>query len=338
MISLKNLKNKIAKKIDRYFFQRIRRRLTAKLSYFLKFSRLGYPPEYLQIDICGFCNLACEMCPQGEAGTVKEKGMMDFGLFKEMVDKAKGAGIFSVLLVMTGEPLMHPQFIEMVKYAKSKELKVQSSTNCTLLTREKAREIIESGLDEIILSFDTMDKASYENFRKGAKFEEVFSNIINFLELRKELRSNKPLVVMQNLQPYPRTKNPRPQIEKNFLAAFSKYDNIWIMPKYFCDWSGIMHNTRDFSYVDNTKKFQGKYRLCEAIYHRLVVSWDGKALACCNDFLRAQVVGDLCRQSVMEAWNSPAFVDLRKKLIAKEYARLPLCKSCGLLWEAPGVE
>lgn len=332
MLSFNNFKNKISKKIDRFFFARLARRLMAKFCYVVKLPCLPYPPEYLQLDICGFCNLSCSICPQGEEGTIQERGMMDFELYKKIIDKAKEAGIFTVILVVSGEPLLHPNFFEMVRYAKATKLKVQSSTNATLLDIEKAKKLIESGLDEIILSFDTVDKELYENYRRGASFQAVLTNIINFLELREKLKSAKPFVVMQNLQPCPDAGGQKLQIEEDFLRTFGKHANLWIMPKYFSDWSGLMKNRKEFSYLENAKQVGKGYRVCEAVYHRLVASWDGKVLACCSDFVRGQVLGDLSRQSIMQAWNSVQFVDLRRKLIHKQYTELPLCRNCGILW------
>lgn len=331
MISYQNLIKKFYRKIDRFLFIRIYRRLLLKFCYIGKIAKLPYPPEYLQIDITGFCNLKCKMCPQSEKNIMKEKGIMDFALYQKIIDSGREAGVFSILLVLTGEPLLHNRLLDMIIYAKSKKLKVQISTNCTLLTPEKSKEIIESGLDEIILSFDTVNRARYEDYRSGANFDMVLSNIINFLELRRKMGTRRPFVIMANLQPYKPDK-PNAKIEEDFLKTFGKYD-VWIMPKYFSNWSGIMENQKEISYSESSINNGSVYKICETIYHRLVVSWDAKVLSCCNDFIRAQVVGDLTQQSIAEVWNGYDFVNLRRKLIEGKYNELPLCKNCGVLWK-----
>ena len=232
MISFNNFKNKYFKKIDKYLPLRLAQRTLATICYKANLAKLPYPPEYLQIDITGFCNLQCRMCPQGIGGKIKEKGIMDLPLYKHIIDSGKKAGIFSVLLVLTGEPLLNNNFFNMVRYAKIKGMKVQTSTNCTLLTPEKSKQIIESGIDEIILSFDTVKKNLYENYRKGADFDSVFSNIIGFLELRKKLKRNSPFVVMVNLQPCI-FRASKPRIEEDFMKAFSKY-SVWIRKNRQC--------------------------------------------------------------------------------------------------------
>lgn len=294
-------------------------------------TKLPYPPEYLQIDITGFCNLKCKMCPQSAGDLIKEKGSMSMSLYEKIIDSGKKAGVFSVLLVLTGEPLLNNNFFSMIKYAKANGMKVQTSINCTLLTLEKSKAIIESGLDEIILSFDTVKKNLYEEYRNGANFDLTLANIIEFLELKKKMKRSNPFVVMVNLQQCG-SKGFNLKIEDDFLQVFGKYD-VWIMPKYFSNWSGIMKNEKEISYVEKKDASIRKYRICETVYRRLVVSWDAKVLSCCNDFIRGQVVGDLARQSVMEVWNGGPLMRLRKGLIERRFNDFPLCKDCGVLWD-----
>lgn len=322
--------NKFYAKVDRRLLPRLARRFTLTQSYKKGLAKLAYPPEYLQIDITAYCNLICKMCPQSIEGGILEKGTMDFSVYKKVIDSGVAADVFNVLLVLTGEPLLHKQLIEMIRYAKSKGLKVNISTNCTLLTPSMSEALIKSGLDEILLSFDTVKKELYEDYRRGAKFEQVLNNILTFLEIRKKMKSRKPFPTMANLQKF-NPNIPKVQIEEDFWEVFGKYD-IWIVPKYFSNWSGTMKTEKEL-YRESEISTHSQYQLCRTIYQRIVVSWDGKVLSCCNDFLRQQIMGDALEQSITEIWNGPAFVNLRQKLANKEYNKLPLCKNCGVLWK-----
>jgi len=46
-----------------------------------------------------------------------------------------------VMLFSGGEPLMHPHFLDLCFYAKSKGMRAVVSTNGTLITRELAKEL-----------------------------------------------------------------------------------------------------------------------------------------------------------------------------------------------------
>ncbi len=326
----KNKINKLRAKIDGKLPQRLARRIKLKQGYRKGLSLLPYPPEYIQIDVTGYCNLKCRMCPQGIKGGVTEKGVMDFDLYKKVIDSGVDAGVLSAFLVLTGEPLMHKKIIDMIAYAKSKGLKTQLGTNCTLLTPAMSEALIKSGLDEILLSFDTVKKELYEDYRRGAVFEDVLKNIIAFLEMRKKLKSRTPFPIMHNLQKF-NPENKEPQIEEDFQKKFGCYD-IWIIPKYFSNWSGIM-DTEKSLYRESGINSSSKYQLCPTIYQRIVISWDGKVVSCCNDFRRQQIMGDVTKQSIKEIWNSEPFQNLRRKLSNKQFQSLPLCRSCGAMWK-----
>jgi len=156
------------------------------------------------------------------------------------------------------------------------------------------------------------------------------NNVLTFLEMRKEIKSYRPFPVMCNLQRFNPDK-PIPEIEKDFSKVFGKY-NIWIMPKYFSNWSGIMQEEKDF-YCESGIRSGCRYQLCRTVYQRIVVSWDGKVVSCCNDFKRQQIMGDMQSQPIMEIWNGTEFVNLRKKLADKAFKDLPLCRTCGALWK-----
>lgn len=330
MLRFKSNINKLRNKLDRTLLPRLIRRMKLIHAYKKGLVKLSYPPEYLQIDVTGYCNLRCKMCPQGIKKIIPQKGTMAFSLYKRIIDSGVAVGVFNVILTLTGEPLLHKQLVEMIRYAKDKRFRVMLSTNCTLLTPSISEALIKSGLDEIILSFDTANKDLYEDYRRGARFDEVLNNILTFLEIRKRMKSYTPFPVMQNLQKF-NPEKANPQIERDFWKLFGKYD-IWIIPKYFSNWSGIMTQEKEL-YDESGISLHSQYKLCLTVYQRIVVSWDGKVLSCCNDFQRRQIMGDMTYQSIVEVWNGPALVDLRKKIACRQYKELPLCRTCGVLWK-----
>ena len=97
----------------------------------------------------------------------------------------------SVKLIWRGEPLLHPKVKELIQYAKeSGIIEVIINTNGTNLNTKKANELIDSGLDQLIYSFDGGTKETYEKMRPGRfkknNFEDVFNNIKNFYEIKKK--------------------------------------------------------------------------------------------------------------------------------------------------------
>ena len=72
---------------------------------------------------------------------------MKFDLFKKIIDDASQISVMGIDLYLLGEPLLHPQFVEMISYIKSKDLRVNVLTNGMLLNVEKVESILRSGLN-----------------------------------------------------------------------------------------------------------------------------------------------------------------------------------------------
>ncbi|MDH3324029.1 MAG: radical SAM protein [Candidatus Peregrinibacteria bacterium] len=109
---------------------------------------------HLDIELTNNCNLNCEMCPfHGPNKVDSRKGqMMDFKLYKKIIDEGSEKGLVSVKLNYGGEPLLYSRLIEAIRYAKEKKLEVQLNTNGTLLNALMCLELLYSRLDLLILT------------------------------------------------------------------------------------------------------------------------------------------------------------------------------------------
>ncbi len=108
-----------------------------------------------------------------------------------------------------GEPMMHPQFFEMVRYAADRGIQVTINTNLTLLNPQRTERLIQSGLDTLYFSIDGATPETYERIRKRAHFERVLNNMEMFLKARKQTGSGLPhlclvmVIMQQNLHELP---------------------------------------------------------------------------------------------------------------------------------------
>jgi MoaA/NifB/PqqE/SkfB family radical SAM enzyme len=91
-----------------------------------------------------------------------------------------------------GEPLSHPDILQMVAQAKALGATVEMVTNGTLLTREMSRGLIEAGVDMLWISVDGATPESYADVRLGAALPDVINNLKTFREERWELQKTEP--------------------------------------------------------------------------------------------------------------------------------------------------
>lgn len=109
------------------------------------------------------CNLKCRHCwisPKYQAGG-RSYPTLPFPLFKSIIDQGMDLGLKTVKLT-GGEPLLHPQILEILEYIKAKELRLTIETNGTLCTKEVAKAIAACKNPFVSISIDGPDEATHE--------------------------------------------------------------------------------------------------------------------------------------------------------------------------------
>ena len=292
-------------------------------------TELPYPPLKLHLEPTSVCNLRCPMCPQAIDAVKGDTGYIDLDLYRKIVDEAAKFTL-EINMFFRGEPLLHRRMSELLRYGSQKRVRMHVNTNATMLRDREARMLIEDGATKVTISFDGPDKATYEVMRKGAKYEVTLQNVRNFLALVKEYRENgrpTPYTVMQVILPYDATRSgpELPAHMRDLLTGLpvDEWDPIW--PH---GWAGIMQENQTVE----TQPYGENYHPCNWLWKSLAIYWDGRVASCCADFSADQVIGDLREQSLMEIWNGPQMVALRKLQVEGRYQEAPLCSGCDAVW------
>lgn len=98
------------------------------------------------------CNLDCHYCNEYD-NSVPHPGVADL---KKWMRKIRDLGCLRLGL-LGGEPLLHPDVVEVVRYARELGFeKVSMSTNGFLLTKELLAQLEEAGLHQMQFSIDRM--------------------------------------------------------------------------------------------------------------------------------------------------------------------------------------
>ena len=179
-------------------------------------------PLSIDIETASICDLACPHCSREYIITPDK--LMDFDLYKKIIQETCDLNVPSIKLNWRGEPLLHPRIHQLIDYAKQKGiLEVSINTNAVTLDEKKSKQLILSGLDLIIFSFDGGSKETYEKLRPGRfkknKFQHVYENIRNFNRIRKEMNAKFPISKIQMIL----TKESRTEIVYNFFKLFDDH-------------------------------------------------------------------------------------------------------------------
>ena len=142
---------------------------------------LPFLPYQFVIEPTNYCNMKCLKCPHGY-GFDREKGYMEMELYNKIIEQIEPHCI-NLYFMFGGESMLHKQLSEMIKLAKQKGIKrTFLATNGTLLNKQNIPAILDSGLDNLVISFDGDNKQINQKLQRGANFYEILDNTINFLK------------------------------------------------------------------------------------------------------------------------------------------------------------
>jgi radical SAM protein with 4Fe4S-binding SPASM domain len=291
----------------------------------------GFLPVALAIEPTTSCNLRCPECPSGLRSFSRPTGMLETKLFENVITELKDALMY-LTFYFQGEPYLHKDFLEMVKFASNNGIYTSTSTNAHYLNYENAKATIKSGLDRVIISLDGTTQDTYQQYRIGGSLDKVIEGTKNLIAAKRELNSSTPHIIFQFLVVKP---NEHQIAEAKDLSKTLGVDEIRFKTAQIYDYengSGLIpENDKYARYKKNT---QGKYEIknkllnhCWKMWHSAVITWDGLVVPCCFDKDAEYRMGNVSKSSFKDVWMSEKYLSFRKQLIGSR-KNIEMCKNC----------
>lgn len=135
------------------------------------------PLGALVIETTTYCDLRCSACYRTLHDFSEKNKHMSLDDFKFYVDNTPPA--FSLTLHGLGEPVLNPDLIKMIEYAKQKRkyASIMFTTNAVTKPPEFYEELFGSGLDKLVVSVDSLHPKEIEQLRPGTSIERLRANI-----------------------------------------------------------------------------------------------------------------------------------------------------------------
>ena len=264
-------------------------------------------PFILYLDPSSACNLKCKFCPCGGAHkdlwtTEKAKsiGCMDFDLYKKIINDAKDFSdkIKVLRLYKEGEPMVNPNFAEMIAYAKESNcfINIDTTSNATLLNPRLNREIVKAGLNRINISVEGLNGEDYKNIcGKEIDYEQFVANIKELYDHKGDLHIFVKTIV-ENCSEEDELKK-----KNKFYEIFGDIcDEISFEHIAPC-WPGFDKKL----YSETTGVYGNKIqecKVCPRLFYILTINSDGAASRCIVDWNRKMLIGDVRNESLVELW------------------------------------
>ncbi len=257
----------------------------------------GYKLTSVNLEVTNHCNIKCKMCPVS-GKMQREKGFMSFNLFKKIIDE--NPQIEFILPFQWGEPFLHKDIFEMVKYASGKGIRVMLTSNGTLLDDEMCNRIIDSGLTRITFSVDGVG-STYTAIR-GVEYSALKNNILLLKKIRDARKSSLKIDISMVI-----FEDTEQEVERFFSEWKPLVDRVQIIPVF----TAMERKTP-----------------CRELWRGIaVVLWDGRVTICCADYDGRMSYGNANEEKLVDIWNGHRMRRIRKEHRQRRFSGI--CKNCG---------
>jgi radical SAM protein with 4Fe4S-binding SPASM domain len=278
---------------------------------------LKYPVQ-INLEVNDKCNLRCKMCPRSSNKYNLNTGTkMPLSLFKKIIDEKQ---LQAIAFGGGDEPLLNKDLPQMVKYASIRGvMDIRVTTNGTMLNRNLSEQLMENGVTWLSVSIDAFTKDKYKQIRPGSNLDLVENNVKNFIQLKKSLDVNLPV------------------LRVSFIDMDFNRDEIDLFLDKWVKLIDYVDIQRYVSYVDNgTKKLVKQFK-CLDPFRRLWVKANGDVYPCCN-FLCVKkehndelLLGNINQDSIQDIWDGKKLMSIQKQVSSCK--NLPYtCIDCMQRW------
>ena len=291
----------------------------------------GYPIS-VSFEPTTSCNLRCPECPSGLRSFTRPTGMLQKDFFRETIDDIHQHLLY-LIFYFQGEPYLNPEFLDMVKYASSKNIYTATSTNAHYITDDVAKKTVESGLDRLIISIDGTSQEVYQQYRVGGNLNKVIEGAKNIVKWRKELNSKTPFIFFQFLvvKPNEHQLEEIKQLAKEIGVDEVRFKTAQVYD-YETDPNQLIPNNEKYSRYKKDKdgKYKPKNKLvnrCWKLWHANVITFDGLVVPCCFDKDAMHQLGNIKNESFKNIWNNSNYKQFRTELM-KSRKNIDICSNC----------
>jgi len=257
-------------------------------------------------------------------------GLLDFDRYRQFIDRV--APTTSVLMFyFMGEPFLNKRAYEMIRYARQKNIHVETCTNGDFVD---AKGIVYSDVNDISFQIGGMTQATHEVYRVRGKLDRVQTNIIELLEERQRnprssVKINVGFVVMKhNEHEVPEFLRWAKEIGVDCANVIdpcvrSVSEGELLLPSDKRYW---FYNEEAFACGVLKPKYLPDNE-CTWIWNSLVVNWDGSVVPCCRDPNGRHVLGNAFETPLSHIWNGDDMQTFRRRVVT-EQEKLDICRLC----------
>lgn len=277
-------------------------------------------PNRITVELTNQCNVSCTFCPR--QCVPMEMGMMDMALYRKIIDEASEHLPIKLVIFFRGESLLHPHFLDCLKYAKDRGIgPIQLASNALALDARLTDSMLDIGIDFISFSLDTLNPDIYKRTREHGDLMTSMEHVISLGEKCKSRKANglpSPTLQVSTIE-LPEYMDQQQQ----FIDFWQKYVDI-VRVYYEHDDKGCFRNPD----VQRKMDFFKKREPCRKVFTDFLIYWNGE-LALCNYDWRGGLTGlNIKDCSIYDAWHSELYDHIRRMHNQNCFDEKIMCRDC----------
>ncbi len=279
-------------------------------------------PMMLVLSFVFPCNAKCPHCPYTNSDIRKEYADMPFmpaETFRKIADESGPHGAF-LRISGGGEPMLHPEAVELFLYAKARGCRVGLITNGSKFDADNSRALIEAGIDMIEFSVDASTAEGYAVARAGLEWDTLLTNVRRMIQLRKAGNSTTKIVASAVHQ----AGVDIDEVERFWVEDIGV---DYVIKRKFLTW-GINTNLDGARSGDPGAYLDTEVEPCPFLFERLNIDTRGNIMVCGYDISANTEMGNCNSQNISEIWHGPGFEWYRGMHLKGKGKDIPLCAGC----------
>jgi radical SAM protein with 4Fe4S-binding SPASM domain len=264
------------------------------------------------------CNALCPNCPYTNSAIrsdYKDAKYMASETFRRIADEVGGHNAW-LRISGGGEPMMHPEFLELMCYAKEKGCKLGIITNGSMLSESIADKLLEIGVEMLEFSVDADNRDDYDIVRKGLNFEKLVNTIQMVFKKRNKMGSETKIIASAINQKGIDVD----KVEQYWLPYVDNFQK-----RKYLTWgiNAPEHSADDTPYLPPEERIP-----CPFIFERLNIDSRGKVMVCGYDIEANTDMGNVVETTIQSIWHSKEFEFYRQKHLSRCGDEIEMCKNC----------
>jgi MoaA/NifB/PqqE/SkfB family radical SAM enzyme len=155
-------------------------------------------PFHVEIYPADRCNIDCFFC---STAAIRGTDELPLQRIEELITELEKAGTRAIRFGGGGEPLFHRKTKAMLRAIAAAGIPIENITTNAVLLDEETAEILTTCCDEVTVSLNTGEAASYAQMMQTPErnFDRVLKNVRTLVEVRNRRKTRRPVVHVQFL-------------------------------------------------------------------------------------------------------------------------------------------